>query len=42
MTAKTFGSIAVAIVLGALVAITEIHRHIAAFIWSLMVFIFEQ
>jgi hypothetical protein len=42
MTAKTLGSITIAILLGVLIATTEIHRHIAAMIWPLMVFIFEQ
>jgi len=42
MTAKGIASIAVAISLGALIAITEIHRHIAAIIWPALVFIFEQ
>lgn len=31
-----------AVFLGALVAITEIHRHAAALVWPLFVFILEQ
>ena len=40
--AQGIATLAAAVLLGALVAITEIHRHAAAVVWPLLVFILEQ
>ncbi len=39
---QTAATLPAAIFLGALVAITEIHRHAAAILWPLFVFILDQ
>lgn len=39
---QTAATLAAAVFLGALVAITEIHRHAAALLWPLFVFILDH